>query len=276
MRYTVQSGKYIFKNFFYIIPFAIIPAFFLSLSTDEEAIHCVIETMFSGKIGEMHFVHIFRAISILSFSSWPSIGAGAAGLVTLVLGAAMMMALLEKHLRIGKRTYNGVVSKLNDNLLSTIWYGFLLFAIYELWTLIASGLLFVSTRIPVVPVAYTVVAIVFILMHIVLIYAIGLIYLWLPCMQITGFKAAEALNYSYQLMAPVKWQILFGQVFLLFFTEAIICVCAWFAEGFALFTALTTALYTFLIMIYCVRMQIAYFDRDHIERADNARYYRDY
>ena len=33
MRYTLQSTKYVFKNFIYLLPFAILPAVFLSAST---------------------------------------------------------------------------------------------------------------------------------------------------------------------------------------------------------------------------------------------------
>ena len=276
MRYTVQSGKYIVKNFFYIVPFALLPAFFLSLSTDVEAIRCLLESIFSGNLGKIHFEHIFRSISILNFSTLKSVGAGLVGIIVLVLCVAMMMALLEKHLRIGKRTYNGVFSKLNDNLISTCGYGFLLLVIYELWALIISLLLFWVSRIPVVGLAYTLAVIVYFLMHALLIYLIGVIYLWLPCMQITGFPMLEALNYSYQLMSPVQWHITLGQLTFLFVAEGIVCLCAWFAGGLALFTVLTTLLYAFLIMLYCVRMQIVYFDRDHITRADNARYSRYY
>ena len=275
MKYTARSSKYILKNFWYIIPFAIIPAFFLSLSTDHEAVFCAMETMLSAKPTEHHFIHIFSAISVLNFSSWQAVVFGLVASVCIVVCVAMMMALLDKHMRIGKRTYNGVFAKLNDNLLSTCGYVLLVLFIYELWSLITAALLFFFTRIPSVAIAYGLSAVVYLLMHIVLIYLIGLIYLWLPCMQITGFRAIEALQYSYQLIAPVKWKILIGQVTLLLLVECLVCVCAYFtAVGSGLFTLLTTVLYTGLIMIYCVRMMVAYFDRDNIERADLKKYYQ--
>ena len=87
-------------------------------------------------------------------------------------------------------------------------------------------------------------------------------------MQITGFKTREALYYSNQLAAPVKWKILAGQLVFLLTVDAVICACALYAVNIYVFTALTTALYAAMIMVYCVRMQIAYFDLDNIERAD--------
>ncbi len=275
MKYTVQSGKYITKNFFYIFPFAILPALFLSVSTDHDAIYCAVETLFSGQLKDFHFEHLFHAVSVLNFGSWQSVISGILGLILMVACVAMMLALIEKHFRIGKRTFNGIFSKINDNLISTCGYAFLLFAIYELWALILAALLFFASRIAFAPIAYALMAFFFLGMHVVLIYTIGLIYLWLPCMQITGFKALEALHYSYQLMAPVKWKILVGQIAFLLLTEVLVMICATFlAVGSPAFIVLTSALYALLIMLYCVRMEIAYFDRDNMERADIRSYYR--
>ena len=273
MNYTVQSCKYTFKNFIYLLPFAIIPAWFLSLSTDQDAILCLMDTIFNGKINDLHFSHIFRAISILTFASWYSVVFGLASIVMMIVCGAMIMAMLDKHMRIGKRTFTGIFSKLNDNLVSTAGFVLLLLAIYELWTLLASVVVYFCSLIPVVWLAYIFAAIFYLAMHIVLIYAVGQIYLWLPCMQITGFRALEAFNYSYHLMAPVRWGILLVQTILLFVVESAICACALLIAEPITFKIITTAIYAILIMVYCVRMEIVYFDRENIERADKKRYY---
>lgn len=272
MKYTLQSNKYVFKNFWYIFPFAILPAAFLAFSTDEESILCLMQTLF-GTETELHFHHFFNAISVLNFASWQNVLSGTLGVLLLVPCVALMMALLEKHMRIGKRTFNGIFSKLNDNILSTAWYALLLLAIYEVWSLITAALLFFMFQIPVAPLAYTLAALTFLGMHVVLIYAIGTIYLWLPCMQITGFRALEALQYSYQLIAPVKWEILTGQIVGLLCAEALLAVCVLFVPESITFLVLTVV-FAFLVMLFCVRMQVAYFDRDNIERADLKRYGR--
>ena len=274
MKYTVQSGKYIVKNFWYILPFAIIPALLLSLSTDQEAVFCLIETLFSGNLQEAHFSHVFRAISIINFASWQAVVFGLLGIIGAVVCIAIMMALLDKHMRIGKRTYNGIFGKLNDNVLSTCGFVFLLFAIYEIWTLVTSALLFLFMKITNLVVAYILLSLVYIVMHVVLIYLIGLIYLWLPCMQITGFHATEALQYSQQLLVPVKWRIMWKQIVFLFIAQALLCVCAFFLQSGVAFWIITSVLYALLIMLFCVRMMVVYFDRDNIERADLKRYYQ--
>ena len=273
MKYTMQSTKYVAKNLIYILPFAIIPALFLAFSTDEGAIFKVLKAVYHGDLRKWTFGELFCAISVFNFGSWQSIVFGILGLLLIVPCVALMMALLEKHFRIGKRTFNGIWGKLNDNFLSTLWYIIVLLAIFEVWSLLLAAFLFLFSRISVAAVAYVLVVLVYLAMHVLLLYAIGTVYLWLPCMQITGFRAIEALQYSYQLTSPVKWRLLFGQLFSLFLVEALICVCAYFIPYSGVFWLVTAGLYSLLIMTYCVRMMVAYFDRDNIERADLNRYY---
>jgi len=182
------------------------------------------------------------------------------------------MAFLDKHMRIGKRTFTGIFSKLNDNFVSTAGFVLLLLAMYELWALLVSTFVYVVSLIPVVWLAYILACGCYLFMHVVLIYAVGKIYLWLPCMQITGFKAFEALHYSQYLMSTMRWKLLLSQLGILFFVEALIALCALTPVTW-LFTLLTTVFYVLVIIIFCVRMMVAYFDRDQIERADLRRYY---
>ena len=275
MKYTVESGKYLLKNFIYIFPFAIFSALFFSFSTDERAIINVLNAFFSGELSAWTFADLFCAISVLNFGSWRSIVFGIVGIIVTFPCVAMMMALLEKHLRIGKRTFNGIGEKINDNLLSTCGYVVMLLIIYELWSLLAAAILYFVSMISIPAVAYVAIAVFYLLLHLLLLWAISTIYLWLPCMQITGFRAFEALQYSYQLFMPEKWRTIFGQLIVLFVAETLICLCVIFVPNPIVFVLLTTLLYALIIMIYCVRMQIAYFDLDNIERADLNRYYND-
>ena len=73
MKYTIQSGKYVLKNILYLLPFAIIPALFLSFSTDENSLNAVVESFFSGNIAlfarvlakrAQHMRQAFKKISV--------------------------------------------------------------------------------------------------------------------------------------------------------------------------------------------------------------------
>ncbi len=274
MKYTLQSGKYVFKNIIYLLPFAILPALFLAISTDQVAIVGVVRGVLDGNLKDWSFTEIFRAISVLNFASWQSIVFGIICIIVLVPSVALMMALLEKHFRIGKRTFNGLLGRLNDNFISTFGGTFLLLTIYEIWTLVLSAVLFLLSRISLLGVAYPLLGVAFLVFHILLILAVSTIYLWLPCMQITGFRAFEALQYSYHLIADVKGRIIIGQIMTLLIVEGLIVLCALFVQSALAFMIITAVLYAILIMIFCVRMQVVYFDRDHIERADMRKYYR--
>ncbi len=274
MRYTVQSTKYVFKNLLYLFPFAILPALFLSISTDQAAVNGVIRAFFSGNINDWSFTAIFRAISILNFASWQAIVFGIVGIIVIVPCVALMMALLEKHMRIGKRTFNGLLGKLNDNLISTCGCTLLILAIYEIWALLIAAFMFLFSIIEILPLAYVLVVATFIAFHVLLVFAISRIYLWLPCMQITGFRAFEALVYSYHLMGQIKGRIIAAQLLILMLVEGAICACAVFVTAGSAFNIIAALLYAGVLMIFYVRMQIAYFDRDHIERADLVKYYQ--
>jgi len=272
MKYTIQSSKYTLKNFIYLFPFAILPAWFLALSTDQHAIFCALETVFSGRVNDFHFAHLFQALSIINFATGASVIFGIASIITMIVCGALLFAFLDKHMRIGKRTLTGIVSKLNDNLISTAGFVLLLLGIYEIWALITSGLMYVFSLIPVAGLASMFTVGTFLFMHVVLIYVVGRIYLWLPCMQITGFRAFEALSYSQYLVEAFKWKLLAVQLVVLLFVEGFIYLCV-LSPYTWLFTLLTTIVYTFIIMLFCVRMMVAYFDREQIERADLKKYY---
>ena len=273
MKYTLQSSKYVFKNFIYLFPFAILPAVFFAVSTDKTVITDIVNALLVGNISSWTFGKLFNSISILNFASWKTILFGLTGVVLIIFCVALLMALLEKHMRIGKRTYNGLLGKLNDNFMSTLCVVFTVLAIYELWVLLLSAFLFLLSRITIIPMAYALVILAFIAFHILLMTSVGAIYLWLPCMQITGFRAFEALLYSYQLMREVKWKIMLAQIGVLIVVESLVCVCAVYLVSPLAFRIVVALLHAGVTMIYCVRMQIAYFDRDNIDRADIRRYY---
>ena len=273
MKYTLQAIRYSLKNLLYLFPLAVLPALFLSGSIDQSALENVVHTFFEGEIHSWTFPDLFRAISVLNFASWKSIGFGVLGIVTLIVCVSMLMAFLEKHMRYGKRSFNGIFSKINDNLLPTLGFGTLLAVIYESWSLIAASILYLCSLFTWTVVAYVSVSIMFIALHIVLLYTISMLYLWLPCMQITGFRAVEALQYSNQLSSPLKWHIILSQTLSIFTVEALLISTVHFTTGFLMFTTMSSLLFALLLIVFCVRMEIVYFDSDNIERRDLRKYY---
>ena len=272
MNYTIETLKYICKNFLYVVVFAFIPALFFSFTISESAVTSVLTNVFSGNPKES-FWNIFQTVSIFNFSSWESVVFGFIGVIACVFCVAMLTAFLEKHMRIGKRTLNGLVGKVNDNLISTCGFILLCLTVYEIWSVLLSALCYFVMQIPSVIIAYVSLGIIYIAMHAVLLYVLSIFYLWLPCMQITGFKAFEALRYSYQLVAPIQTKLVVGQVAFLLLCEALIGATVVLISGSIASFVAATILYATMILIYCIRMLVVYFDRAQIERADLKRYY---
>jgi hypothetical protein len=272
MRYTLQSIQYFFKNLLYILPLTVLPALLLSLSMDVKALDVFATAIISGNRSSLNFTVIFHAVSVFNFHSVGAFFAQIASVVFMVVCVAFLMALIDKHMRIGKRTFNGMFSKLNDNFLSTAGMCLLFSVIYSLWALIISATLTLVNVIDNNITAYCLSAILFFASQFILNVLLATLYLWLPCLQITGFRPFEALRYSNQLVSPVIWTIAWGQFLSLTFAEIAFLAIAYFSQGWVL-VAFATALYTCMISIFCVRMQIVYFDRAQMERMDLKKYY---
>ena len=273
MKYTFRTIGYMVKNFFYVFPLVLLPAFFLALTVARGDIVTASEKLFAGNYDAITFMEVFQAVSIFNFSSAGTVFAGLAGVVALVVCVSLLMAFIDKHMRFGKRTFNGLFGKLNDNLVSTFGLTFILVVIYEIWTVILAALLTLCLLVKGV-LAVVLASIVFILMHFALTYAITFWYLWLPCMQITGFRTFEALRYGYLLCEPIHTRIALAQAGSLILAELAITATTLFLPGaWSVSVLVTTLLYAMMILLFCVRMQIVYFDREQIEREDLKRYY---
>ena len=270
--YTIQTNKYIGKNFLYIFPFVLIPAFILSFSLASGSINEVLQGFFTGNLSTWSFFKLFNAVSVFNFDSWQTALAGGVGILAIVPCMALFTAFLEKHMRIGKRTFNGLWTKLNDNISSTVVFGGVVLIVYELWALVLAAMLYFMSLIPNAVVAYICIVITYIAAHVAFMSVISTLYLWLPCMQITGFRLVEALHYAYRLLTPVRNGIILEQISFLLLGEIIIGLCSLFIPQTMFFILVTTILIAILLLYYFVRMEIIYFDRDHIERMDLRKY----
>ena len=273
MKYTLKTISYNLKNFFYVFPLVILPAFLLSFTVAREEILAVYEKILAGTWKEISFAEVFQAVSIFNFSSWEAVLAGGFGVAALVVCVSLLMAFTDKHMRFGKRTFNGLWGKLNDNLMSTLGMVLITFIIYELWTLVLAAVLTLCLGLA-APLMYVVVPIVWVAFHFVLTYLISFIYLWLPCMQITGFRTFEALRYGHILCEPIQGKLTVMQAVSLLFSEILIVLAiVYLPDAQIVSITVATLFYAILILQFCVRMQVVYFDREQIERADLKKYY---
>lgn len=279
INFTKSSIRYVFKNLWYIILLAIFPGACLGgMACMNGAYNYTYEfyyNFFTGRLRDISWLQIFGAFSIYNFTDGLSALFSLFSFLVIVLCASLLLALIDKHMRIGKRTLNGVLEKLNDNVLSTCFVTLLFSALYELWTVLFSSLAYGVFAIPNLAVQYILFIVLLIAGFGVLLYTVALFYLWLPCMQITGFKAFEALRYSNQMTEQVKRKLILSMLVSVVVLNILIVPTVIFLHEFSgLVFLISSIAYTLCFMLFVVRMEAAYFDAAQIEREDLKKNYR--
>lgn len=267
MKYIGSAFKYVFKNFIFVFLFAIIPAYFLAMTADIENIASISESIFSGK-ADLTFAQLFAFLSPLNGKGWPW---AIVFFVSAAVCMPMLFGFIEKHMRIGSRSLKGLAGRFNNNFLSTLVILLIFTAVFELWALIAAGLVFAVTLLIDGFAAFIVALIVLLGMDALIAYIASLILLWLPCLQITGYSFMDALSYSNQLYAQRKGR-LFLAVFLPLLAGVVLqMVIVWVSPiaGFRIpVFILLELVFLILFLYYCVLMYVAYFDAAGEERMD--------
>ncbi|MGN1234375.1 MAG: hypothetical protein ACI4U2_00150 [Christensenellaceae bacterium] len=272
MKYIVDTLKYVIKNILYLILLAVVPALVFVLCFDYAGYAAFVKGFFTGQLVTFSFADFFRAFSILNVSHWYYVLGGIVGFFVIAIFLSVMLALIEKHMRIGKRTLNGIFSKLNDNIVATATACFVCFLIWEAFSLaiavlgVALNSLF--TNAPVAAyIFFSVVVIGFIYLAVL---CISKFALWIPCQLITGFGMYEALNYSAHLQQTRQVHI--SLLLPLVVGNVILAVCA-FGGTFAL-APVVFVVYLIYFLYFGSFMEVVYFDEEQMEREDLKPAYR--
>lgn len=273
MRVLFGSWKYVFKNFWFVLPLALVPAVFLSLSLDYASIGALLRTFFSEE-PVLTFPLVFRALSLVRGDTVLGGVFGACALLSVSLFAAILLCLTEKHMRIGKRTPSGAFRAFPSMLLSVFCIVVLYLALYELWCVVISAIVYAFGVIVKAAAGVRIFTVLWLaLFTFVLLYLTTVFYLWLPCMQITGFTAYEAFRYSYQLLVGVRWKLILGYLLSLLPYFAFVAVGACFFSE-AWFRTVMVLVFLLIFSDFFVRMETVYFKTDKIDREDILQTYK--
>ncbi len=272
MQVIFGHWKYIAKNLWYVLPFAIVPAVFLALSLDYTGISEAVRDFFTGE-PRADFVEYLRVWGFLRIDSWVGALFSVLAVVCCVIFMTLMLAFVEKHLRIGKRTVSGVFSQLANLAFSTLFITLVYFVLYEVWSVVLAALLFVVAQIRVAALVYVLYCILVIGGGYVLLYLSSIFYLWLPCKQITGFGFYDSFLYSYRLVMKVRQKLILSLA--VSFGALVVLVAGLsFAPGFV-FRLVSVPLFAALFLSFGVRMETVYFYTDKLDREDVIKSYRE-
>lgn len=273
MRNLFDSWKYIFKNIWFLLPFAVVPVVFLALSLDFTEIHKLMVGFFTGS-PRLGFDEYFRVWSFIRIDSWLGGIYSLLAFVTVAVCTALMLSFVEKHMRIGKRTLSGIYGGFVSVIFSSFVFTLVYTALYELWALLFSAFLFLIAAIPVTPLVYVFFVGAFLLFTIALLYVATVFYLWLPCRQMTGFGFYDAFLYSYRLMVGVRWRLVLSYLISVVSAFLVLGAASLLPEfGFRL---LAVVVFCLLYLSFCIRMETCYFETDKLDREDILHSYREY
>lgn len=273
MRTVFGSWKYLFKNILFLWPFALIPAVFFSLTLDYQCIHAVSSGFFSGA-PQAEFLQYFHAWSFFRFDSGTGALTSILTVVVTVPAFALLLCFVEKHMRLGKRTLSGLWYQTKNLLPSATAYAFIMIVVYELWAVVLSSLLFALAELNSTPAIYVLTLLAIPVFGFVLLYLTTVLYLWLPCRQMTGFRFFEALLYSYRLMVGVRAKLLFSFALSALTGLVLLSTCALLPD--VVFHIIAIVLCFFLFLHFGVNMEALYFETDKLDREDILRHKWEY
>ena len=268
MRYLGMTFKYIFKNFIFIFFFALIPSFFFAMSTDIHNIGAVADNIVTGEF-DLSFVQLFNFFSLFSLKRWPF---ALAAFVLTLLFMAMLLSMMEKHMRVGSCSFRDLFKRIDYNLGSTFFILLLALIAYEFWALVTAGLCSLVVLIVTNGLARCILGIALACgMMVLLCYLVSLFLLWLPCRQITGYSFMDSLSYSSQISTGKRGNI-FLAVLIPYLScsllQGIVVTVSAFADMRPVVFLCIEIIYIFVFLYYNVLMYVLFFDANGEERLD--------
>ena len=177
-------------------------------------------------------------------------------------------------MRLGKRTLSGLWQQTKNILPSVAAYVIMMVVFYEIWAIVLSAVLFAVASIPAVPAVYVLSVIAMLAFGFVLIYLTTILYLWLPCKQMTGFRFFDAFLYSYRLMVGVRGKLLLSFAVSVVGMFLILVLCS--LLPYAAYHIIAVILFFFLFLNFGIRMEALYFETDKLDREDILRHKWEY
>lgn len=265
MKYIKETLNYIIKNFLFLFVFALLPAVGHAFLRDNKTYLDFFLVVDKGKTPV--FADVYRNFSmILTDHSWLSI----ITVVVYLLTIPLALAMIEKHMRIGKKSFSGLFSRLNYNILSTTLLIGLFLIIYEIWSVVLSALIVLAGLIGGAA-SYILISLVIIAMYVVILYIVTPFFVWLPCVLVTGYKYSEGFVESFRLIDRKKNGIALAIAFpLVVFNiiQIILKVC--FGK---VFVPVKFVIYVLYFVYYAALCFVVYFDLTDTERMDKKRKY---
>ncbi|MGN0813925.1 MAG: hypothetical protein ACI4MH_01680 [Candidatus Coproplasma sp.] len=268
MKYIINTFKYLKSNLL------LLPALFVAMVAfapifDYSAFEQIATSFSDGHISSSFNVWLCFFLPVHT-KNWLTVLLSVLGYVALIVDLAYIQSLTDKHVRFGSKSFRSMMSSLSVN----FWYGLMLSVLLALVSSVNAFIFaaimktFAMFNTPYLFIGGIVICglILFVELFVFCHFS-----LWLPCIEITGFKAYEALSYSYSLARPIRWRLFFTVT-----VPVIIVAAIWFVVTFTctawIATVISAAVCGFAFVLIITACYLAYVDREGIEREDLKRY----
>ena len=268
MKYIVNTLKYLKSNLLLLPALAVAMVAFAPIF-DYAAFEQIATSFSDGRICSSFNVWLCFFLPVHT-ENWLTVLLSVLGYIVLIVDLSYMQSLTDKHVRFGSKSFRSIMSSLSVN----FWYGLTLAALLAVAAAL-NAFIFAAVMktfaMFTAPYIFVCGVVICGLLTIAELFGFCHFSLWLPCIEITGFKAFEALSYSYSLARPIRWR--------LFFTLSVPVIIAsiiWFAVTLTcnawVAAVISAAVCGFAFVFITTACYLAYVDREGIEREDIKHY----
>ena len=225
--------------------------------------------LFSYKtIAPDNFGDMFLGVYELPFSYWY---VGLIGLVLLVVDVAILMGVIDRHMRIGEFTVSPsrLKVRLNFNLLTSLRFCIVAFASLEVFNILTVSIYYLWWELAKSRVAWLVLSsITLVLLQIAMILLMSLLILWPPYCLHTGLKTKDALKTAIGSMSGRVLPTALNLFLALLPVEIAMIVSGALGGGVVAQVVLDAIAYIYVLPFYFVLMYNIFYDVTGTERAD--------
>lgn len=265
MRYQSKSSiAYLFRNFFHLMPIALLPAVALGLFLNTNAEILFAKDFVAGTITQNNVVERFlNAVSLIRFDKywWGAI----VSLVLFVFAESILMVKVERHMRVGEMPLFPL--KRACGIFPTVALFVLCVVLcVELLNLIVVGVAFLLRYASAVLVVVVGLILLY-LTRILATLAVGALLFAFPIMFLENYSFNNALSYSARLMSENRKYLWFFAAVYPSMRLALTAIC-YFVNSYAVTVVVFSVFYLFaMLIIPCLTFKL-YYDSVGGERRD--------
>jgi hypothetical protein len=257
------------KSNLLLIPCFLVAAVAISLLTDNHSFTVIVSSATDGTISDS-FLSWLRFFIVFNYSNWIMVLCGIAAYIVLISDLAFIHSLIDKHVRFGSKSFRSIASGFNINVVNSLIAALFAIPAMLVTAVIMAAIMKTCVLIP-FDYSYLLGVILCAALLIFMLFLFSLFLLWLPCVEVTGFKKYEALNYSYALTRSRIGGIFLSAAIPAIFAVVITVGIMFIENAFATYIAIPLIMAA-LFIYECVLSYIVYVDAEGIEREDLKKY----